>query len=194
LLQVTYKLSIWRQCWLCMPVLVWFIFRKLSQRGVRLPVSWFNAEWDSTSTELTQKSPTFTKISAFRVDSVTWSLTPRWLSQHGVSPGVDSVDGEWDSALSESPPNVKKIWKSRRIQVQNRKPSKVLLFGLCLFDMCKKPDQKISCKCTFKVMIILQSIELPLGLKYKKSERYRYIMKVKVYRWLIRILEQVGKR
>ncbi len=53
-----------------MPVLVWFTFRTLSRRGVRLPVNWVNTEWDSTSTELTQKAPTFTKISSFRVDSV----------------------------------------------------------------------------------------------------------------------------
>ncbi len=59
--------------------------RQLSQHGVRLHVNWVNAEWDSTSTESTQKAPTFTKISSFRVDSVdveshsaltqsTWSL------------------------------------------------------------------------------------------------------------------------
>jgi hypothetical protein len=67
---------------------------QLSQCRVRLHVNWVNPEWDSTSTESTQKAPTFTKISSFRVDSVdveshsaltqsTWSLTWRWLSWRG---------------------------------------------------------------------------------------------------------------
>ncbi len=43
---------------------------QLSQHGVRLHVNWVKAEWDSTSTESTQKTPTFTKILSFRVDSV----------------------------------------------------------------------------------------------------------------------------
>ncbi len=40
--------------------------------------------------------------------------------------------------------------KSLQIQEQHRKHSKALLFGLYMFDQCKKPEQKISCKCTFK--------------------------------------------
>jgi hypothetical protein len=45
-------------------------FRQLSQHWVRLHVKWVNVEWDSTSTESTQKAPTFTHISSFCVDSV----------------------------------------------------------------------------------------------------------------------------
>ncbi len=43
---------------------------QLSQCGVRLLISWVNAEWDSKSTETAQKAPTFTKISSFCVDPV----------------------------------------------------------------------------------------------------------------------------
>jgi hypothetical protein len=116
--------------------------RQLSQREVRLHVNWVNAEWDSTSTESKQKTPTFTKILSFRVDSVdvkshsaltqlTWNLTWRWLSWRGMRLCVNWVNAE---SL--------KIRISRRIQEQNRKNSKALLFGLYLFDKCKKREQK----------------------------------------------------
>jgi hypothetical protein len=132
-----------------MPVLVWLIFRTLSRRRVRLPYKWVNAEWDSMSTEPTQKEPTFTKISSFCVDSVDveshspltqskWSLTWRWLSWRGVRLRVNWVTSEV------------KIWTCRRIQVQNKKHSKALLFGLNMFDQYKNQNKKISCKCTFK--------------------------------------------
>ncbi len=113
----------------CMPVLVWFIFRTLSQRGVRLPINWVNAEWDSMSTE-SMRSETPRQLSQRRrhqhlrrfhhsaLTELTWSLTPRWLSRHGVSLGVDSVDGEWDSASTESPPNVKNSNKSANSSLQ----------------------------------------------------------------------------
>ncbi len=71
-----------------------------------------------------------------------WSLTPRWLSWRGVSLGVDSVDEEWDSASTESLPNVKKILISRQIQEKNPKNSEAFLFGLYVFDKCKKREQK----------------------------------------------------
>ncbi len=44
--------------------------RQLSRCRVRLHDNWVNAVWDSTSTESTQKAPTFTKIWSFRVNSV----------------------------------------------------------------------------------------------------------------------------
>ncbi len=44
--------------------------RQMSQRWVRFYVNWVNAEWDYTSTESTQKTPTFPKILSFHVDSV----------------------------------------------------------------------------------------------------------------------------
>ncbi len=116
--------------------------RQLSQRGASLHINWVNTEWDSTSTESTQKTPTFTKILSFRVDSVdvesysaltqlTWSLTWRWLSWRGMRLRVN-----WVTA---------KCLKNRinqRIQEQNRKNSKALLFGLYVFDKYKKREQK----------------------------------------------------
>jgi hypothetical protein len=127
-----------------------FISLTLSQRGVRLFVNWVNTERVSTSTESTQKTPTFTKILSFRVDSVdvespsaltqlTWNLTWRWLSWWEMRLCVNWVNAE---SL--------KIGISRRIQEQNRKNSKALLFGLYVFDKCKNENKKISCKCTFK--------------------------------------------
>jgi hypothetical protein len=79
--------------------------RQLCQRGVRLHINWVNAEWESTLTESTQKTPTFTKILSFRVDSVdveshsaltllTWSLTWRWLSWRGTRLRVNWVTAE----------------------------------------------------------------------------------------------------
>ncbi len=109
--------------------------RQLSQRRMRLHVNWVNAEWDSTSTESTQNTLTFTKILSFRVDSVdmeshsaltqltwslTWSLIPRQLSHRQML----------------------KIWISLRIQEQNRKNSEALLFGLYVFDKNKKREEK----------------------------------------------------
>ncbi len=168
-----------------MPILDWFIFCTLSWHGVRLSVNWVNVEWDSMSTESTQKAQTFTKISSFHVDSVDVesmrSETPcqlsqrgvrlhvhwvnaestniykdfiiqRWLSWHGVSLCVDSVDVESHLALTQLTGNetahqlshrwMLKIWISQRIQEQNRKHSKVLFFGLYMFDQCKKLEQK----------------------------------------------------
>jgi hypothetical protein len=116
--------------------------QKLSQHGVRLHVNWVNAEWDSTSTASTQKALMFSKISSFHFESVdvesksvltqpTWSLTWRWLSWRGMRLGFNRVTSE-----------CYKIRISWRIQVQNQKDSKALLFGLYLFDECKKPEQK----------------------------------------------------
>jgi hypothetical protein len=136
--------------------------RQLSQDRVRLHVNWVNAEWDSTSTESTQRAhlqrfhvnlvniewdstsnesmqraPTFTKISI-----------PCWLSWRGVSLRVDTVDMESHLALTQLTGNetprqlshrqMLKIWISRRIQERNWKHSKALLFGLYMFDQCKK--------------------------------------------------------
>jgi hypothetical protein len=126
---------------------------QLSQHGMRLDDNWVNPEWDSMSTESMQNTPTFTKILSFRVDSVdmeshktltqlTWSLTWLWLSWRVMRLRVNWVTAEcW------------KIPISRRIQEQNRKNSKALLFGLYVFDTCKKKineNKKFSCKCTFK--------------------------------------------
>jgi hypothetical protein len=116
--------------------------RQLSQLGMRLHVNWVNAEWDSMSTESMQNKPTFTKILSFRVDSVDmesqsmltqlmWSLTWLWLSWRGMRLCINWVTTEcW------------KIWISWRIQEQNWKNSKALLFGLYVFDKCKKREQK----------------------------------------------------
>jgi hypothetical protein len=116
--------------------------RQLSQRGARLHVNWVNAEWDSKPTESTQKTPTFTKILSFRVDSfdveshstltqLTWNLTWCWLIWRGMRLCVNWVNAE---SL--------KIRISRLIQEKNRKNSKALLFGLYVFDKCKKREQK----------------------------------------------------
>jgi hypothetical protein len=75
--------------------------RQLRQRGVSLSVNWGNAEWDSMSTESTLNETPY-QLSQLRrhqhlwrfhysvLTQLTWSLTPRWLSQHGVLLCVDS--------------------------------------------------------------------------------------------------------
>jgi hypothetical protein len=127
-----------------MPVLAWFISLTTSRCGVKLSVNWVNAEsdststestwketpqlshaeWDSMSTKSTQKTPTFTKILSFRVDSVdmeshlalthlTRNETPRQLSHCRML----------------------KIWISRRIQEQNKKNQKPYYFAyMCLIS------------------------------------------------------------
>ncbi len=80
------------------PICIWW-------RQVRFHVKWVNAEWDSTSTESTQKTPTFTKILSFHVDSVDmeshssltqlmWSLTWRWLSWRRMRLRINWVTAE----------------------------------------------------------------------------------------------------
>jgi hypothetical protein len=135
--------------------------RQLSQCRVRIHVNWVNAEWDSTSTESTQKAPTFMKISSFHVDSVDMefhstltqsmlSLTPCWLSQHGDSLCVDSVDGEWGSASPESLSNVKikKMNKSVNLKTKSKTLKSLTIWHLYAWSV-QKTEQKISCKCTF---------------------------------------------
>ncbi len=103
-----------------MPVLPWVISLTLSRRGVRLSFNWVNVEWDSTSTESTwsetprqqsqrRRHQHLRRFYHSTLTQLTWSLTLRWLSLRRVSLGVDSVDEEWDFALTESPPNVKKF-------------------------------------------------------------------------------------
>jgi hypothetical protein len=124
-----------------MPVLAWFISLTLSRHGVIQSqhevwhhVNWVNAEWDSTSTESTQKTPTFTKF--------------------------DSVDVESHSALTQLTRNETPRQQSHRRMLKNLnksansrtklKNSKALLFSLYVFDKCKNENKKILCKCTFK--------------------------------------------
>ncbi len=155
-----------------MPELVmyaWFGLTHLpkpSRRGVRLSVDLVNAEWDSTSTESTQKTPTFTKILSFFVDSVDvgshsaltqliWSLNWRWRSWRGMRLRVNWVTTK-----------CLKIRMSWRIQEQNRNNSEALLFGLYVFDKCKKREQKISCKCTFNMHSHFIACPLPPHLHW----------------------------
>jgi hypothetical protein len=92
--------------------------RQLSQCGMRLHVNWVNVEWDSTSTESTQNTPTFTKILTFRVDSVDVESHLALAQWRGMRLRVNWVTTE-----------CYKILMSRRIQEQNRKNSKALLFS-----------------------------------------------------------------
>jgi hypothetical protein len=137
--------------------------RQLSQDRVRLHVNWVNAEWDSISTESTQRAPTFTKISRqlsqHRVRlhikwvnakgtnihedfnsvliQLTWSLTPRWHSRHGVSLGTDSVDREWDSASIESPPNVKNLNKSANSRTKSKTLKSFIIWPIYVWSVQK---------------------------------------------------------
>jgi hypothetical protein len=124
---------------------------------------WVDAEWDSLSTESMQ-SETTCQLSQLGVRlHINWVnaedtnidedfIIPRWLSCRGVSLRVDSVDMKSHLALIQLTgmsldanwviAECKKIFLSQRIQVQNWKHSKALLFGLYMFDQCKKPEQK----------------------------------------------------
>jgi hypothetical protein len=109
----------------------WFIFRTLRRSKERLPINWVNTELDSTSTKSTH-SETPCQLSQRRrqqylqrfhystLTQLTWSLTPCWLRQCGVSLGIDSVDGEWDSTSTESPPNIKKLNKSANSVIKSK--------------------------------------------------------------------------
>jgi hypothetical protein len=128
--------------------LAWFIsltlsqtLRQLSQHGVRLHVNWVNAKDTNIYEDF---------------------IILLWLSWRGDSLRIDSVDVESYLALTqltrnETPHQLSHCWMlkisntvSWRIQEQNWKNSEALLFSLYVFDKCKKPEQKISCRCTFK--------------------------------------------
>ncbi len=144
-----------------MSVLAWLISLTLSRCGVRLSINWVNTEWDSMSTEST-RSETSCQLSQRRrlqhlrrfyhstLTQLTWSLTLCWLSWRRVSLSVESVDEEWDSASTESPLNVKNLNKLANSRTKS-KTFRNLLYGLYVFDKCKKREQKISCKCTSTV-------------------------------------------
>ncbi len=115
---------------LCMPVLDWFIFLTLSRRGVRLPVNWVNAEWDSTSTE-SMRSETSRQLSQCGVRlHVNWVnaegtniyedfIIPHWLSWRGVSLRVDSVDVESHLVLTQLTGNETWCQLSHRLMLKN---------------------------------------------------------------------------
>ncbi len=144
--------------WLCMPVLIWFIFLTLSWRGVRLPSTestrsetprhWVNAEWDSTSLSQREVRLHVNWVNAEGTNIYEDFVMPGWLSWRGVSLRVDSVDVESHLALTQLMGNETRRQLSHRRMLknsiksanssQNRKHSKVLLFGLCLFDRYKK--------------------------------------------------------
>jgi hypothetical protein len=132
-----------------MPLLVWFVFRTLSWPGVRLPVNWVKTEWYShhlsqcgVRLHVNWANAEDTNIyedfiiqhwlswleSHSLLTRLTWSLTWRWLSWRGMRLRVN-----WVTA---------KIRKAWRIQEQTWKHSKAFLFGLYMFDQCKKPEQK----------------------------------------------------
>ncbi len=82
---------------------------------------------------------------------LTWSLTPRWLSQRGVSFTIDSVYEEWDPASTESPPNYKKFECVCEFKNKSKILKSPIFFSLYRFDLWKKPEQKFPCKCTFNI-------------------------------------------
>ncbi len=152
-----------------MPVLAWFIFRTLSWHRMRLPVNWVNTEWDSTLTVSTW-SETPRQLSQHRrhlhlerfhlsaLIELTWSLTPCWLSQCGVSLGVNSVDREWDSTSTESPPNLNKSANSR---TKSKTLKNLTIWPKYVWSM-QKNRTKISCKCTLKIAYIFYFFNQPL--------------------------------
>ncbi len=73
----------------------------LSWRRVSFLVNWVNAKWASTSTESMRNDKIFLNVGVSALTQLTWRLTPRWLSWHGVSLRVDSVDVESHSALTQ---------------------------------------------------------------------------------------------
>ncbi len=113
---------------------------QLSQCGVRLHVNWVNAV----------DSNIYKDFIIHTLTRLTWSLTLCWLSWRSVSLSVESVDEEWDSASTESPLNVKNLNKLANSRTKS-KTFRNLLYGLYVFDQCKKREQKISCKCTSTV-------------------------------------------
>jgi hypothetical protein len=103
---------------------------QLSQHGVRLHINWVNAEYANIYEEF---------------------IIPRWLSWHGISFRVDSVDVESlgiDSLMrNETLCQLSHRWmlKNSKKSVNSRtklKNSVALLFGLHVFDKCKNEDKK----------------------------------------------------
>ncbi len=122
---------------------------QLSPPRVRLHVNWVNAE-----------------------DTYIYEdfIIPRWLSWHGVSLCVDSVDVESHLALTQLTRNetlhqlshrqmLKNLNKSANPRTKSKKFRSLIIWPIPVFDKCKKREQKISCKCTFKekVLFILKN-------------------------------------
>ncbi len=122
---------------------------QLSQRGMRLHVNWVNAEWESMSKESTQKAPTFTKISSYRIDSVD-------VVSHLAS--IQLTGNETPCQLSHC--RMLKIWIIWWIQEQNKTPKRFIIWPL-LFDQCKKPEQKIGvCSPDLRLDTVLPSAQI----------------------------------
>ncbi len=124
---------------------------------------WVDAEWDFPSTE-SMRSETPCKLNQhamrLHVNRVIIHGTkiyedfiiPRWLSWCRVSHRADSVDAEYTwrwlgwrwMRLRVNWVTTKHwtIWINRRVQEQNLKQSKDLLFGLHMLDQCKKLERK----------------------------------------------------
>jgi hypothetical protein len=113
---------------------------------VRLPVDLFNTEEDSMFIEPMEDATIFTKILSFCIDSVDVEFEFRVCSVSvGSRTAWTQVMGMETLCMStESSPNEKKY-------VFERKYLRALL-GLYRFDLCKKTDQKIPCKCAFNIL------------------------------------------
>jgi hypothetical protein len=69
----------------------------------------------------------------FALTQLMWSLNLRWLSWRGVSLGIDSVDEEWLSQLTESPPDVKNLNKSANSRTKSKKFRSLIIWPLCVW-------------------------------------------------------------
>ncbi len=144
--------------------------RHWSQCGVRLPINWVGADWNSMSTESTQKAPTFTKISLFCIDSVDNGVSLRVDSfWHGVSLGIKLSWQEMRLRVNWVKAECLNIWISRLINERIWKHYKSLIIWLTvyMFDQCKKTEHKIPWKCTFKSLKLV--IHLTLEGPWKKK-------------------------
>jgi hypothetical protein len=114
---------------------------QMSQHGMSLHINWANAEGTNIYEDFIIQ----------RLAQLMWSLTPRWLSWHGVSLGVDSVHKEWDSASTESPPNVKKFEQVGEFKNKIKNTQKPYYLAYTCLISAKNQNQKSFSKCTFKL-------------------------------------------
>ncbi len=124
---------------------------QLSPCGVRLHVNWVIAEWDSTSTESTQKAPTYMKISSFRVDSV--DVEPHL--------ALTQLTGTETLCQLSHCQTIKNLNKLANLRTKLKTLKNLTIWPKYVWSM-QKTRTKISCKCTLKIAYIFYFFNQPL--------------------------------
>jgi hypothetical protein len=113
---------------------------QLSQRGVRLHVNWVHTKETPHQLSQRRRHQHLLRFDHSALTQLTWSLTPHWLSQRWVSPGVDSL--EWDSVSTESPPILKNLSKSANLKTKWKTLKSLIIWLIYVWSVQKTRAKK----------------------------------------------------